>query len=106
MSNIHKMLKQNQAQLTKHQRCADLWVTRARLLMLEDEPLSGSLADVEHCILKALDLAPNNLDAIEEAAHFYDVMVRNRRKAVRYAKQYIELADRAVSDMREIIQNS
>lgn len=106
MASIKKMLKQNQAELTKHRGCADLWVTRARLLMLEDKPLSGSLADVERCLLQALDLAPNNLEAIEEAAHFYDVMVPNRRKATRYAKRYLVLAGKTVSEMQVIIENS
>jgi hypothetical protein len=106
MADIKKMLKRNQALLMKHRGCADLWVTRARLLMLEDEPLSGSLSDVERCILKALDLAPDNLDAIEEAAHYYDVVVPDRRKAVVYAKRYIGLSRKVVSDMQAIIENS
>src|SRR5690348_7284951 len=100
MADIKKMLKRNHALLAKDRKCADLWVTRARLLMLEDEPLTGSLRDVESCLLKALHLAPDNLEAIEEAAHFYDIMVPNRRKAVMYAKRYGQLAGRVVSDMQ------
>jgi hypothetical protein len=106
MPDIKKLLKRNLALLAKHRDCADLWVTRARLLMLEDEPLSRTLRDVEHCILKALDLDPNNLEAIEEAAHYYDVMMANRRKAVMYAKRYIELTRKVASDMQAIIRST
>ena len=106
MADIRKMLKRNEALLAKCRDCADLWVTRARLLMLEDEPLSGSLREVERCILKALDLAPDNLEATEEAAHYYDAVAADRRKAVKYAKRYIRLAGKVVSDMRAIIENS
>jgi len=103
MTDIKKMLKMNHALLRKHRDNADLWITRARLLMLEDEPLSGSLREVERCIQKALELAPDDLDAIEEAAHFYDIIVPNRRKASTYAKRYIQLSSRVISDMRVIV---
>jgi|SRR5450432_251419 hypothetical protein len=107
MADIKKLLKRNSLALTRCRDCADLWVTRARLLMLEDdEPFSGSLLDVERCILKALDLAPNNLEAIEEAAHYYDVVAPDRRKAVKHAKRYIGLAGKVVSDMRAILEDS
>jgi|SRR6266487_1396440 len=101
MAEIKRLLKQNKALLGEHRNCADLWVTRARLLMLEDEPLTGSLNDVERCIIA---LAPENLEALEEAAHFYDIMAPNRRKAVMHAKRYIQLARRVVSDMQAIIE--
>ena len=106
MADIKKLLKRNSLALTRCRDCADLWVTRARLLMLEDEPLSGSLLDVERCILKALDLAPDNLEAIEEAAHYYDVVAPDRRKAVKHAKRYIALAGKVVSDMQAILEDS
>jgi len=104
MAEIKRLLKQNKALLGEPRNCADLWVTRARLLMLEDEPLTGSLNDVERCIITALALAPENLEALEEAAHFYDIMAPNRRKAVMHAKRYIQLARRVVSDMQALIE--
>jgi hypothetical protein len=74
--------------------------------MLEDEPLSGTLSDVERCILKALDLAPANLEAIEEAAHYYDAIAPDRRRTVRYARLYIGHARKVVADMQSIVENS
>jgi hypothetical protein len=106
MQKVKKLLRQNQRLLTKNGKRADLWITRARLLMLEDEPLSGNLIDIERCILKALSLAPEYLEALEEAAHFYDVMVPNRRKSLMYAKRYIQIAGKALSDMQAIIASS
>src|SRR5690242_17090188 len=106
METIKSRLKQNKILLRKHAECADLWVKRARLLMLEDEPLTGTLDDVEGCLLRALALSPKDLEAIEEAAHFYDVMVPNKRKAVMYAKRYIRFAGKVVSDMNAIIRQS
>jgi hypothetical protein len=105
MADIKKLLKRNSLALTRCRDCADLWVTRARLLMLEDTS-SGDLLEVERCVLKALDLAPNNLEAIEEAAHYYDVVAPDRRKAVKHAKRYIGLAGKVVSDMQAILEDS
>jgi hypothetical protein len=106
MQNVKKLLRQNQGLLTKNRKCADLWIARARLLMLEDDPLTGTLDDVERCILTALSLAPENLEALEEAAHFHDIIVPSRRKALMYAKRHIQIAGKAVSEMQAIIANS
>jgi hypothetical protein len=102
MSDIAKQLTRNEADLLRNPKCADLWVMKARLLMLGD---SATLAQVEKCILKALSLSPNNLEAIEEAAHYYDVMKFDRRKAVKYAKRYVQLAGKVVSDMQAILDD-
>ena len=106
MQNVKKLLKHNQRLLTRNRKCAGLWIARARLLMLGDEPVTGTLDDVESCILAALSLAPENLEAVEEAAHFYDIVVLSRRKALMYAKRHIRIALKAVSEMQAIIANS
>jgi hypothetical protein len=66
MNNFASQSIRIEVGLAKNPKCVDLLVTKARLLMLGD---SGTLAQVERCILKALELAPNNLEALEEAAH-------------------------------------
>src|ERR1700683_2503704 len=102
--------KENERKLSQHRECADFWVTRARLLMLEDEPLDDhvpqGLGEVERCILKALDLDPEHLEAIEEAAHFYDAVVPDRNKAVTYAERYLQLAGKVVEDMKAIVRGA
>ena len=78
--------------------------------MLEDGPsedqIPYGLDEVEKCILTALDLDPEHLEALEEAAHFYDVMVPDRNKAVMYAERYVQLAGKVVGDMKAIIKDS
>jgi hypothetical protein len=78
--------------------------------MLDDGPADDQIAygleEVEKCILKALDLDPEHLEALEEAAHFYDIVVPDRNKAVMYAKRYLQLAGKVVNDMRAILEGS
>ena len=110
MNDWAEQFKENERKLGQHPECADFWVVRARLLMLEDEPLDDQLprglAEVERCILKALDLDPRHLEAIEEAAHFYHAVVPNRTKALTYAERYLRLAGKVVDDMKAIVQES
>ena len=103
MSDLARQLTRIEVGLAKNPKCAHMLITKARLLMLGD---SATLAQVEDCILKALDLSPNNLEALEEAAHYYDVVAPDRRKAVRYAKRYIQLVGKTISEMRAIIEES
>ena len=75
--------------------------------MLEDGPSDGQtphgLVEVEKCILRALELDPEHLEALEEAAHFYDLQL-DPGKAVMYAERYIQLAGKVVDDMKAIIE--
>ena len=77
--------------------------------MLQDGPeseLACGIDKAKECILKALDLDPDYLEAIEEAAHFYDVIEPDRDKAVMYAQRYLQLAGKVVDDMKAIIEDS
>lgn len=47
-----------------------------------------------------------HLGALEEAAHFYDVMVPDRSKALMYAQRYIQIAGKIVAEMQTIIDES
>ncbi|MGD0507543.1 MAG: hypothetical protein ABSA27_07090 [Terriglobales bacterium] len=98
-------LAENDCELERHPERPDLWVTKARLLMLEENPVSLGLDEVETCLLKALGLDPEHLDALEEAAHFYDVVMPDRAKAVMYAQHYIRVAGKVVDDMQSIIDD-
>ena len=86
MTGWTQRLAENESKLKEHSECVDLWVTRARVLMLEDGPTGDEtdygLDEAEKCILKALDLDPDHLEAPEEAAHFYDAVVSDRNRAV------------------------
>jgi hypothetical protein len=99
-------LAENERDLELHPERPDLWVSKARLLMLEESPVSHGLDEVETCLLKALELDPEHPDALEEAAHFYDVVMPDRAKALMYAQHYIRVAGKVVDDMQAIIDDS
>lgn len=104
-----ELFRENAKQLELVPQSADLWVQRAVLLMLDNHPeqhSSSGLDEVERCILQALELDPQHLDALEEAAHFYDVMVPDRSKAVMYAQCYLQIAQKVIGDMKTIIDES
>jgi hypothetical protein len=105
-----ELFRENDARIKQRPECPDLWVTRARLLMLEEGPedqLSAfGLDEVERCILRALELDPGHLEAIEEAAHYYDVVLPDRAKAVMYAERYIRLTEGIAQHMQAIIEGS
>ena len=61
---------------------------------------------LKSCILQALELEPEHLEALEEAAHFYDVIIPDRDKAIKYAQRYVQVAGRVVDDMQAIIDDS
>jgi hypothetical protein len=103
------MFRENTKQIDLVPECANLWVSKARLMMLDDHPEQherSGLDEIERCILHALELASEHSEALEEAANFYDVMVPDREKAVRYAQHYIQIAGRGVPDMQAIVDNS
>jgi hypothetical protein len=108
-ADLEELLRENAKQLEIVPEIADLWVQRAVLLMLDDHPerhATSILDEVEKCILEALRLDPQHLDALEEAAHFYDVMVPDRSKAAMFAECYIQVSQRVVADMQTIIDQA
>jgi hypothetical protein len=100
--------RENARRLDLAPECAEFWVTKARLMMLNDRPENNEpsgLDEIERCILQALELDPGCLEALEEAAHFYDVMIPDRAKAIAYARNYITVAGKVVTDMQAIIDD-
>jgi len=103
------MFRENAKHLELASTCVDALVERARLVMLDDhpgEPEHPALDEAEASILKALELDRDNPEALEEAAHFYDVVVPNREKAINYAQRYVEVAGKVVQNMHAIIEDS
>ena len=77
--------------------------------MLDDHPEDhepSGLEEIEKCLLHALELDSEHLEALEEAAHFCDVVIPDRAKAAMYALHYIRVATKGVSDMEAIINDS
>src|ERR1700687_5621958 len=78
-------------------------VDRAMRLQLADD---GELSEVEECLTKALALNPENIDALQEAAHFYDAVMPNVRKAKKYALDCRGRAAKVASEMDGILEGA
>ncbi len=76
-------------------------VDRAVRLQLSD---GGNLAEIEECLQRALSLDPNSIEVLQEAAHFYDVVVPNSRKARKLAANCRVKAAKLVAEMDSIIK--
>ena len=76
-------------------------VGQAMSLQLSSD--NGPLSEVEALLLRALELWPDNLDALEEAAHFYDAVMDNDQEAVHYARCCRTRAAALVVKMDEVL---
>jgi hypothetical protein len=104
-----ELFRENAQRLNLVPECPELWVAKARLMMLDDHPEDhepSGLDEVERCILHALELEPDHMEALEEAAHFYHVMIPDREKAIMYAQRYVQVAGKVVGEMQAIIDDS
>jgi hypothetical protein len=64
---------------------------------------NGPLAEVDLLLKRALELNPEGIEALEEAAHFYDAVMDNDENAVKYAALCREKAAALVRSMDEIL---
>jgi hypothetical protein len=76
---------------------------RAIRLQLADD---GDPSEVEECLKKALALDPENIEALQEAAHFYDAVTPNARKAKKYALDCRGRAAKVASEMDGILEGA
>jgi hypothetical protein len=77
-------------------------VDRAVRLQLSD---GGELSEVEDCLKKAVSLDPNSIEALQEAAHFYDAVVPNAQKARKFAARCRDEAVKVAAEMDSIIKD-
>jgi hypothetical protein len=82
--------------------CPYLLVLRAQLIQL-DKDSDASLADAEKCLLRAIEVDPQYLPALEEMAHFYDAVEPDLKKAQAFARQYLEQSGRILEEMQRIV---
>jgi hypothetical protein len=74
---------------------------RAMKLQLSED--GGNLAEVESCLQQALDLSPDNIEALEETAHFYHAVMPDSQKAAHCANRCREKAAALVAEMDGIL---
>jgi hypothetical protein len=76
-------------------------VDRAIRLQLSGD---AELSEIEDCLKRALSLDPNSIEVLQEAAHLYDVVVPNARKARTFATHCRDHARKIVAEMDAIIK--
>ena len=74
-------------------------VNRAIQIQLSD----GELSEAESCIRRALELDPKSVEVLQEAAHFFDIVVPDTERAREYATACREKARNIVEEMNEIL---
>ena len=72
-------------------------------LLLSDD---GELSEVEACLIKALELWGDNLEGLEETAHFYYAVVVDSAKAKHYAGLCRAKALELVEAMGDILKDN
>ena len=89
--------------LPRHQECPDLWIMRGDLIQLHETQEGPPLKEAATSYRKALKLDPNNLDAIESLAHFYDAVDLKPARAKHYAEAYIAKAKCGLAEMERVV---
>ncbi len=80
---------------------AFILVDRAMRLQLEDD--KGDLSEIEACLSKALQLDPGNVDALQEAAHFYWAVAPKKEKSRRCVIDCIEQLGKLAAEMNSLL---
>lgn len=83
-----------------------LHATKARLIMLSSEECRYSLVDAGDCLLKAFKINANDLEVIEELAHYYDIVMPDSQLAIQYASLLVDKMRSMSNDMAEIIDTN
>jgi predicted Zn-dependent protease len=79
-----------------------LHVMRAELILLQNHPNTPPLDAAERSYLRAHNMNPNDLEAIEGLAHFYDAVNPDRRKAKKFAELYLQKSFVAIRKLRKL----
>jgi hypothetical protein len=84
--------------------CPYLLVSRAVLIMLQEDSTGPPLSEAEKDLLRAYELSPKDLDTLEELAHLYDVVIPDRAKAKQFARLYVERVQEVLAEMHAILE--
>ncbi|MFZ0415129.1 MAG: hypothetical protein WA766_07125 [Candidatus Acidiferrales bacterium] len=84
--------------------CPSLLVSRGVVIQLLDHREGPALNEAERSFLRALEVAPDNVSAIEELAHYYDAVVNDPAKAKHFAREYLSRVQPVIEEMRTILR--
>ncbi len=99
---FRKALTKLEKLLMRHKECPYLWNLRGDLIQLLETRDGPPLVEAAASYKTALRLNPNDLEALEGLAHFYDAVDSKPEKAKRYAGAYISKAKRRMIEMERI----
>jgi hypothetical protein len=83
-----------------------LYLLRGQLIQLQDANTAYSLADAEAAFKKARELDGASFDVLVELMHFYDAVCADVPQAMAYAKQVKELAQKALDEAHDILEDN
>jgi hypothetical protein len=85
---------------------AQLYLLRGQLIQLQSESTAYALDDAEAAFKSALELDETYVDALVERMHFYDAVCADPPKALAYAKQVRALAQKALDEASDVLENT
>ena len=100
---MREALSQVDELLARASECPYLWNLRGALILLVETNDGPPPGDAAKSYLRALELNPNDLEALEGLAHFYDTIDPKPDEAKRYAREYLEKAKKIHIAMERII---
>jgi hypothetical protein len=101
-----KALAQVDTLLAANPLAAQLHLLRGQLIQLQDESTAYALADAEAAFKRALELDRTYLDALLELMHFYDAVCADPPKALAYARQVKALAQKALDEASDVLEDT
>jgi hypothetical protein len=102
---FNEALFEVEADLKHKDDCPYLWLLRGNLVQLASEPPTLTLEEAEKSYIKALTLDPDYIEAMESLAHFFDVVIPDRKRAHEYAQLALRRMERVTADMNEIVKD-
>ena len=84
--------------------CPSLLVSRGVVIQLLDHREGPALSEAERSFLRALEVSPDNVNAIEELAHYYDAVADDSEKAKHFAREYLSRVEPVIQEMRALLR--
>jgi len=102
---FNEALREVELDLVQNDECPYLWLLRGNLLQLSESVSPMPLEEAEKSYLKALELDPDYIQAMENLAHFYDIVVPDKKRAHEFARLVQNRVGQLSKDMAEIMHS-
>lgn len=102
---FNEALSEVELDLEQKKDCPYLWLLRGNLIQLSEPASPKPLEEAEKSYLKALELDPDYIQAMESLAHFYDIVIPDKKRAHKFANLAQTRVKEIGEDMIEILRN-